>query len=114
MYAALDTLEESVGEAAHLEMLRAIGLNEEGKIEKARSVIKHALTLEPKMEKANWTQVEFALGQKDFSGVTTALKQIVERFGYTEFAMEGNEAYADYIKDAEYEKFQAYLSSLKK
>jgi tetratricopeptide (TPR) repeat protein len=114
MYDSLDVLTESVGEDAHLEMLRAIALNEEGKLQDAVKVIKHALTLEPKMEKANWTYVELELAQKDFPAVTNALKQIVQRFGYTEFAMEGNEAYAEYIKTPEHEKFQAYLKTVRK
>jgi len=114
MYGALDVIEEVVGKDAHLGMLRAIALRDEGDLAKARKAIEVAVTAEPAMEAANWTLVELALEQKDFPAVTKSLKDIVTRFGYTEFAMKGNEAYVDYVKDPEYGKFQAYLKSLKK
>jgi tetratricopeptide (TPR) repeat protein len=103
---AIDRLDASVGGDAHLNLLRAESVYQQGDTAQAFELVRKANAADPDAIDPYWTLLGLAVMEKDHDKTLACLERLESRFGMNMSGVQQAPQYADFIASPEGQKWQ--------
>jgi tetratricopeptide (TPR) repeat protein len=103
---AIDRLDASVGGDAHLNLLRAESVYQQGDAAKAFELVRKANAADPDAIDPYWTLLGLAILEKDHDKTLACLERLESRFGVDMGGVQQAPQYADFIASPQGQKWQ--------